>query len=395
MSKKVLVSGFGIISAIGNNANENLLSLQKRNSGISSPQHLTTNHKEIMVGEVNASNEALRSFANAQHIDSRTALLGLIAVKEAIKHAGLSGESLAASALLNGTSVGGMDISEKAYADVLHGNTIDYVKNFNGHDCGHSTQVIAKSAGIKGYLGTISTACSSSANTIMHGTRLIKSGFSDCVIAGGTDALSIFTLNGFNALKILDEDWCKPFDVNRKGLNLGEGAAFLVLESEDHLKNRGAKPLAEISGYGNANDAYHQTASSPEGKGAYQAMVDAFKIASINPEDIDYVNAHGTGTGNNDQSESLALSKVFKKSPPYSSTKAFTGHTLGAAGAIEAVFSVLAIQNASMWPSLNISEPMEIIGTPLMEGRSADVNHVLSNSFGFGGNCSSLIFSKI
>jgi len=396
MSKRVFVSGYGIVSALGKNADENVFSLQKQQSGISKPDHLTTRYKEMMVGEVKYTNEALIELTQGKGILSRTALLGLMAVAEAIKHAGLSVDYLENTALLNGTSVGGMDVSEKAYADAMNGKTIDYAEQFSGHDCGHSTQVIAKKIGLKGYLGTISTACSSSANTLMHGARLIKSGTMDCVIAGGTDALSIFTLNGFNALKILDTEWCKPFDQNRKGLNLGEGAAFLVLESEESLQKRGGRPLAALAGYGNANDAYHQTASSPEGNGAYKAIEEAFRVAGIRPEAIDYINAHGTGTTNNDQSESLAISKTFGTGvPPYSSTKAFTGHTLGAAGAIEAVFSVMALEQQCLWPSLNITEPMDLIGAPVADARKAEIKHVLSNSFGFGGNCSSLIFSGV
>ncbi len=396
MSKKVFVSGYGIVSALGKNADENLLALQKQSSGILNPKYLPTRYHEIMVGEVKYSNESLGKATGAGSISSRTALLGLMATQEAIKHAALSNEQLKNAALLNGTSVGGMDVTEHAYRDALKDLSIDYQRKFNGHDCGHSTQVIAKKIGIKGYIGTISTACSSSANTLMHGARLIKSGYTDCVIAGGADALSIFTLNGFNALKILDSDWCKPFDQNRKGLNLGEGAAFIVLETEESLEKRGGKPLAELKGYGNANDAYHQTASSPEGKGAFKAIEEAFRVAGIDPEAIDYINAHGTGTANNDQSESLAISKTFgTKVPPYSSTKAFTGHTLGAAGAIEAVFSVMAIEHQSLWPSLNITEPMDLIGAPVSKNEGAKINHVLSNSFGFGGNCSSLIFSGV
>jgi 3-oxoacyl-[acyl-carrier-protein] synthase-1 len=196
------------------------------------------------------------------------------------------------------------------------------------------------------YLATVSTACSSSANAILLGTRLIKHGFLDRVVVGGTDALTLFTLNGFNSLMILDHDRCRPFDNTRNGLNLGEGAAYLVLESGDAAKKEGKKPLCEIKGYGNACDAYHQTASSPEGHGAFISMKHALDVAGLEPNDIAYINTHGTGTRNNDLSEGTAIQRLFGDNiPKCSSTKAFTGHTLGAAGAIEAVICVISLVN--------------------------------------------------
>jgi 3-oxoacyl-[acyl-carrier-protein] synthase-1 len=326
---------------------------------------------------------------------SRTILLGIMAAKEAIAMASLPQELYKTSGFINGTTVGGMDISEHAYKDALKNGKINYKASLFGHDCGHSTQTIAHFLKLKGYLSTISTACSSSANSIMHAGRLIKSGQVECAIAGGTDALSVFTLNGFNSLKILDHAWCKPFDEDRKGLNLGEGAAFLVLESEASLQRRQGNPLAELIGFGNANDAFHQTASSPEGKGAYLAMKKAMEVTGNPQLKIDYVNAHGTGTANNDLSESLALQQLFEQQvPAYSSTKSYTGHTLGAAGAIEAVFSTMTLERQKLFPTLNCTTPMNVIGQPVKTVRSASINTVLSNSFGFGGNCSSLILSK-
>jgi len=218
----------------------------------------------------------------------------------------------------------------------------------------------------------------------------------DIVIAGGSDALCRFTVNGFNSLMILSDQPCKPFDRDRTGLNLGEAAGYFVLESEASVLRRGIKPLAELSGYGNACDAYHQTASSPNGEGAYLAMNQAIKSSGYKPEDIDYINAHGTGTLNNDLSESIALKRIFNEEvPPLSSTKSFTGHTLAAAGGIEAVLAVLSIQNGWVYPNLNFSNKIEETGlvpvTQLLSNKK--VNHILSNSFGFGGNNSSLLIS--
>ena len=195
---------------------------------------------------------------------------------------------------------------------------------------------------------------------------------------------------------ILSETDCKPFDENRTGLNLGEAAAFLVLESDEVVKKENKKVLAYVSGYANANDAFHQTASSADGQGATLAMKKALKIANLKAKDIDYINAHGTATPNNDQSESHAIINVFgKEIPDFSSTKAFTGHTLAAAAAIEAVYSILALQHKIMFPNLNFKTPItETNLTPITEVKTKELHHVLSNSFGFGGNCSTLIFSK-
>jgi 3-oxoacyl-[acyl-carrier-protein] synthase-1 len=197
---------------------------------------------------------------------------------------------------------------------------------------------------------------------------------------------------------ILDKVQCRPFDATRAGLNLGEGAAYLVLESAESVHSRKSNALCMVAGYGNACDGYHQTASSPDGKGATLAMNYALEMSGLKPSDIDYINAHGTGTTNNDESEGIAIMNVFGNSiPPVSSTKAFTGHTTSAAGSVEAVISILAIQEGFLPPNLNFRNQIEILSfTPVQELRkNVKLNHVLSNSFGFGGNNSAIIFSKI
>jgi 3-oxoacyl-[acyl-carrier-protein] synthase-1 len=196
---------------------------------------------------------------------------------------------------------------------------------------------------------------------------------------------------------ILDREWCKPFDENRKGLNLGEGAAFLVIEGEDALNKRNGTALTEIIGYANANDAYHQTASSPEGYGATLAIQQALAMSGLTPSQVDYINMHGTGTPNNDLSEGMATVAVFgNQVPKFSSTKAYTGHTLAAAASIEAVISVLSLQHQTIFPNLNFTTPIASLNlTPITELLKTPINTVLSNSFGFGGNCSSLLFKKV
>ncbi|MFH2130572.1 MAG: beta-ketoacyl-[acyl-carrier-protein] synthase family protein, partial [bacterium] len=239
--------------------------------------------------------------------------------------------------------------------------------------------------------------CSSSANAIMLAARLIRSNRLDRVVAGGCDALTRFTLNGFLSLKILDFQACRPFDETRAGLNLGEGAGFLVLESEKSLAEGNKKAICELTGYANTCDAYHQTASSPEGDGPFRAMQGALEVSGVQPAAIDYINAHGTGTRNNDLSEGTAITRLFNPDlPRISSTKPFTGHALGAAGGMEAVLSCLSIMKDIIYPNLGFSSPMNELNlipeTKLVE--NAGVHHVMTNAFGFGGNNTSLIFSR-
>lgn len=397
---EVFVTGIGIISAIGSDTESVRKSLREKKTGIGKIQLINTVYKdEIPAAEIKVSNGDLRDLAGVgKNFRSRTALLAVIAAGEAIRQAGLNRDSLEETALISGTTVGGMDRTEIFYSDFLKGSQYGRIAEVAGHDCGAAAEMIADHFGLTGYLSTINTACSSSANAIMLAARLIQQGKIKTAVAGGADCLSMFTLNGFNSLMILDRQPCKPFDENRNGLNLGEGAAFLVLESEESVYRENKKALARISGYGNACDAYHQTASSPDGNGAFLAMQKALEVAGLSPEDIDYINAHGTGTKNNDLSEGKAIERIFgNKIPFFSSTKSYTGHTLGASGAIEAVISILAIQDRCIFPNLNFSDKMQELGFSPVEDLLSDVSlrHIMSNSFGFGGNNSSLIISGV
>ncbi|CAH0123803.1 MULTISPECIES: beta-ketoacyl-[acyl-carrier-protein] synthase family protein [unclassified Chryseobacterium] len=398
MSQKIAITGMGIISSIGNNVEENFISLQSGKHGISDIQMFETRHAgAIKTGEVKLSNEELiqKLQLDEDNNVTRTSLLGMVAAKEAVESAGISEINGYRTGLISSTSVGGMDITEKYFYS--YESFPEKQKYIDAHDAGNSSLAIAGYLGLKGMVSTISTACSSAANAIMMGAKLIKNGVLDRVIVGGTDSLSKFTLNGFNTLMILTDSYNTPFDNDRKGLNLGEAAAFLVLESEEIVKKENKKVLAYLSGYGNANDAHHQTASSENGQGAFLAMQQALKVSGLAKEDINYINVHGTATPNNDLSEGIAMIRIFgeNKVPEFSSTKAFTGHTLAAAAGIEAVFSILAMQNSLIFPNLNFTTKMaEFDLTPVTELKKKDINHVLSNSFGFGGNCSTLIFSK-
>jgi 3-oxoacyl-(acyl-carrier-protein) synthase len=398
-SPQVLVTGMGVISCIGVNAEENFHNLLTEKSGIGVLEILKTQHSGILpAGEIKYTNEELGKLASVKNIKyfSRTTLLAFIAVKEAIKQSGIENINELRTGLISASTVGGMDKSENFFPSWLKNNSDLHLSDILTHDCGDSTNRLADFFGIREYVSTISTACSSAANAIMLGARLIKNNHLDRVIVGGTDALTRFTLNGFNTLLILDKEKCTPFDENRHGLNLGEGAAYLVLESEKAAK--GKKVYAQLSGYANANDAFHQTASSPDGKGAVLAMSKALTVAGLNPSDINYINVHGTGTPNNDITEGTAIENLFGSVvPAYSSTKAYTGHTLAACGAIEAIYSIYALNKGIVYPNLRFKNKIKELNTQPVTSllRNQNINHVLSNSFGFGGNNTSLVFSKI
>lgn len=393
----VAVTGMGIISAIGSSIEENRTSLKTSTSGIGNIQHIQTRHASaIKVGEITLSNKELahQLQLSKDHSYTRTGLLGLFAAKAALKNADIRDIPEVKTGFISATTVGGMDMTERYLKQFS--SDAEAQKYIQSHYAGDATQKIADALGIIDFVTTISTACSSAANAILLGARLIKAGKLDRVLVGGTDALSKFTINGFSTLMIQAEEICAPFDAGRKGLNLGEAAAYLVLESEDIVIKNKKKVLAYLSGYGNANDAFHQTASSDTGEGAFLAMKKALNRANLQPEQIDYINAHGTATQNNDLSESRALQRIFGNHvPDFSSTKAFTGHTLAATGAVEAVYSVMALQEQTLFPNLNFKTEMpQTRLTPVTSVLQKEINHVVSNSFGFGGNCTTLIFSK-
>lgn len=399
MEQPVFIAGVGVISAIGNTVAQNLLSFEQEKTGIASIQYLDTEHRdEFPVGEVKLSNKELAELSGFKPGISRTAMLSLIAAREALADTGIRNLADLRTGFISANTVGGMDKTEDFFRDFLGDNTKGRLHKVVNHECGAITNLVADQLGIRHYISTISTACSSSANAIMYGARLIKNNMLDVVIAGGTDALTRFTLNGFNTLMILDKQPCQPFDANRRGLNLGEGAGYVVLVSERVASSLKKEMYCTLSSYHNANDAYHQTASSPKGTGSLLAMEGALKKSGLQPADIGYINLHGTGTQNNDSSEGAAISKLFEgHSPKMSSTKAFTGHTLGASGGIEAAFSALAVQQGLVYPNLRFETQMEDLPfTPETSfSKHPELKHVLSNSFGFGGNCSSLIFSKL
>lgn len=396
MSTPIYITGAGVLSAIGLDKQQTLQSLLDGKSGIGEMHHLASTHHELPVGEVPMSNEEMMRLlgVSTNPYWTRSALMGAVALREALAQARLDSDDLTQAAFVSATTVGGMDRRELVH---LQPDVDDHERALlETYSCGSCTEMIADYAGRFASLSTLSTACSSAANALILAANLLKTGEADIVVAGGTEALTRFHLNGFHSLMILDHDRCRPFDAGRAGLNLGEGAAYVVLESAASVARRAVTPLASQTGYGNACDAFHQTASSDNGEGAYRAMMEALAMAGLKPSDIDYVNAHGTGTPNNDASESVALQRVYgQQMPPVSSTKSMTGHTTSASGSIETVICLLAMQHGIIPANVGWQHPMEDGIKPTMGASGQQLRHVMCNAFGFGGNDSSLVFSRV
>ncbi len=397
MNKNIVITGEGIVSAIGLDKQQVLESLRHKKTGIGLMKYLKSCHRELPVGEVPMSNDEMRQVLGIQDdFVNRTTLMGMLAVRQALADAGVTADMVKQRSLrlllISGTTVAGMDITEGVFQQLEYSQ--DAWRCMEYHSAGSCTRLIAEYFDIFSEYTTLSTACSSAANALMLGARMLEAGETDMVVAGGSEALSVFHLNGFNALMILDHECCRPFDATRAGLNLGEGAAYLVMETEQSALQRKADAHAYLVGYGNACDAFHQTASSENGEGAYLAMKEALQVAGLRPADIQYVNAHGTGTPNNDLSESVALQRIFAdKMPLVSSTKSFTGHTTSASGSIEAVICLLALRHQFVPANLGWSQQIEGGVKPTMGEDNYALQHVVCNSFGFGGNDTSLVFS--
>jgi len=398
--KRIYITSVGIVSSIGNNVEETVESLLLGKRGQRKTEFVDSDlARSFPLCEVKLSNDELAQKAgvSTDTFLTRCSLLAAVAAKEAADGAKIKKDDGISTGLICGTTVGGMDRSELFYRDFSKDSLTGDLNDVKCHDCGDTAAKVAKVIGAEDFITTISTACSSSANSFITGARLLRAGDVERIVVGGSDALTFFTANGFNSLRILDGELCRPFDADRKGLNLGEAAAFAVLETEETIKKTGNTPICELKGYHNCAEAYHQTASSPQGDGAFSAMTGALKKAGLKIDDVSYINAHGTGTGNNDMSESIAIKRVFGENvPKTSSTKGLTGHTLGASGAVEAVVGVLAIRDGFIPKSAGFENSIPESGLkPVRETlKNTKVETVLSNSFGFGGNNTTLIFSR-
>lgn len=358
----VIVTGIGLFSAIGASVAENREALINGCTGIGEASHFPSRYAETMpFGAIRSDTDTLASLLTERTPQAtRTDLIGLKAMTEAIADAQLSEKTLMANttALIGASTVGGMCLTDEMYRDANNpdpSSDSPYLEAYSNSAC---TLFLQTYFNIGGPVNTFNTACSSSANAIMYGARLLQNGLATKAIVGGIDSLSKYTVNGFNSLMILSPEACRPFDANRKGLNLGEAGGFLVLERAEDLPP-GKKVYAVVKGFGNSNDAYHPSSTSENADGPYLCMKEALKTANLNPSDIDFINAHGTATENNDETESVAMLRLFEKVPAFASTKSYTGHTLGAAGAVEAIFSILNLHHQEVYPSLNFETPIE------------------------------------
>lgn len=388
-----VITGLGIVAAPGCGVDPVWNAIAAGTSGLK-PLSLfqSPRYGQVLVGEVQLDLSAL----GAPSHGSRSDRLGWLAVRQAVLSAGIDPHNNPErTGIVLGSSVGGSFDCERFLTTLIKRGKMR-ARPTRFHENASTVDMVADDFGLLGPSMTVATACSASALAIATAAELIQLGEADVMLAGGADSLSRMTWGGFHSLLLVDDSGCRPFDANRAGMSLGEGAALLVIESEEYARRRGARILARLSGWGTSCDAYHATAPHPEGAGAVAAMQAALRRAGLEPAAIHYVNAHGTGTRDNDLAESKALKTVFgNRVPPVSSTKGFFGHALAASGAIEAVVCVEALRRQEIPPNPGFITLDPAIGLePVTALRRAPLTHVMSNSFGFGGNNAVLIFSR-
>ncbi len=392
MLAKVAITGLGCLSGAGMNLTEALDNMFANRRFPHPPVRFSTDHP-ASYPVLELREEFKLPLDDQEKVYARTSQLALAAALEALAAAGWDEERLRGKrvGVCIGTTVGcalNCDDFYRAYKDG-DDPELDVIKRFLRSN---PAAVIARQLKLDGPTQTVVNACSSGTDAIGIGAGWLRAGACDIVIAGGADELSRVTYAGFSSLMITDSEPCKPFDVKRKGLNLGEGAGILILESK---AVRGAKKACGyVVGYGSACDAHHLTAPHPEGNGLKQALSEAFAAAGVTPQQIAFVNAHGTGTPDNDKVETRVLAEVLP-GVPFLSTKGYTGHTLGAAGGIEAVFTVACMQRGELPANIGFDQAdPELSGTPVAENMTIDAQFALSESLAFGGNNAVLIFAK-
>jgi 3-oxoacyl-(acyl-carrier-protein) synthase len=387
-----VITGLGLVAAPGYGVDAIWNVIRAGTSGLkpltlfSSPRY-----GQILAGEAQRDLTAL----GAPSYGSRSDQLGWLAAREAIGSAGIDFKNCAERAgVVLGCSVGGSFESERFLTGLIKRGKMR-ARPTRFHECVSVVDLISDEFGLLGPSTAMATACSSGALAIAMAAEMIQCGQADVMLAGGADSLSRMTWGGFHSLLLVDAAGCRPFDASRAGTSMGEGAGVLVLESEEFARRRGTKILARLSGWGASCDAHHATAPHPEGAGAASAMQAALRRAGLESSAINYVNAHGTGTRDNDLAESKALKAVFGgRVPPVSSTKRFFGHALAASGAIEAIVCVQALRHQEIPSNPGFTTLDPAIGfEPVTKLRPTPLRHVMSNSFGFGGNNAALIFS--
>lgn len=420
MHEPIVVTGLGAVSPLGAGVATNWKRLIAGRAGIKTNTRFETQGwKCAIAGLVPSHMEDPEGFdpeASMEPRDVRRTDLfihyAMAAAQEALNQAGWHPESTedrVRTATVIGTGIGGVPAITGA-AETIRTAGVRRLSPFVVPSFlpNLATGQISIRFGFYGPAGAPVTACAASAQAIGDALRMIRTGEADIALCGGTEAcVDPVAIGGFTAAKALSFNFndkphraSRPFDIDHDGFVLSEGAAMLVIERLSHAERRGVRPLAVLSGYGTTTDAYHVTAGWPDGREAARAMQIALAMAGVDADAIGYINAHATSTPVGDAAELAALEKVLghgRRNTPVGSTKSATGHMLGAAGAIEAVFSILAIQNQMLPPSINIDKPIpEAEGFDLLSdgARSAEVNHVLSNAFGFGGVNAALVFSR-
>ena len=409
MERRVVITGLGAITPIGNDVEKMWKSIEDTKCGIDVITLFdATGFKTKMAAEVKNYNP-LDHFEvkQAKRLD-RSSQFAIVAAREAFKDSGITTENTDFDrvGIYISTGIGGLNtIQEQCETNYAKGHGRVSPMFIPMAITNMPSGNVAIDLGIKGESMSIVTACASSTHAIGEAYKTIKYGTEDAILAGGTEAsICSIGIAGFENMKALSNSEDKnrasiPFDKERSGFVMGEGAGVLVLEELEHAKKRGAKIYAEVVGFGATTDAYHITSASPEGAGGAKAMIRAMKDAGLNPEDIDYINAHGTSTHLNDLTETKAVKNAFgdyASKVMVSSTKGNTGHLLGAAGAVEAIISVKAIEKQIVPPTINYQVPDEECDLDIVpnEPRKTKVNTVMSNSLGFGGHNSSIIIKK-
>ncbi|HAM1582003.1 TPA: beta-ketoacyl-ACP synthase II [Listeria monocytogenes] len=408
--RRVVVTGIGAVTPIGNDAETSWENAKKGVNGVAKMTRLNPDDFPVKIAA------ELKDFDVEKYLEKKEARkmdrfthYAIASAEMAVQDSGLVIDDYNANrvGVWIGSGIGGMETFETQYEIFLnrgHRRVSPFFVPMMIPDMG-SGQVSIR-FGAKGINSTTVTACATATNSIGDAFKVIERGDADAMITGGAEApITKMSLAGFTANKALSlnpdpETACRPFDKDRDGFIIGEGAGIVILEEYEHAKARGAKIYAEIVGYGATGDAYHITAPAPNGEGAARAMKMAIDDAGLTPDKVDYINAHGTSTPYNDEYETQAIKTVFgdhAKKLAISSTKSMTGHTLGASGGIEAIFALLTIRDNIIAPTIHLKNQDEVCDLDYVpnEAREANVNVVISNSFGFGGHNATLVFKRI
>ncbi len=409
MEKRVVITGLGAITPIGKNVDETWKAIENKKCGIDDITLVdTTNFKTKLAAEVKEYNPlAYFETKQAKRLD-RYSQFAIIAAREAVKDSGIAKENTDYDrvGIFVSSGIGGLNtIQEQCEVNYVKGNNRVSPMFIPMSIANMAAGNVAIEFGFKGESVSLVTACSSSTHAIGEAYKTIKHGYEDVVIAGGSEApICEIGIAGFENMKALSNSTDKnrasiPFDKERSGFVMGEGAAMLILEELEHAKKRGAKIYAEVIGFGSTTDAYHITSPCPDGEDGAKAMIRAIEDSKIKKEDVDYINAHGTSTHLNDSTETMAIKTAFgeaSKKLMVSSTKGNVGHLLGAAGSLEALICVKAIENQLVPPTINYKVKDEECDLDIVpnEPRKANLNIVMSNSLGFGGHNASIVIKK-